>query len=165
MLHAYMFTLSGIPVLYSGDEIAQENDYGYRQDPLRAADSRFLHRGRLDWEAAERRHDPASVEGQIFSALRRLEQLRAEHRVFDGAADVWIVNTRDDGVLGIGRYCRGEKLIGLFNFSEWEKRVSLTELGDYWDLFTGEAVDKFDVTLPSGGFRWLLCDFDKKEDA
>ena len=29
MLHAYMFTLSGIPVLYSGDEIAQENDYGY----------------------------------------------------------------------------------------------------------------------------------------
>jgi chromosome segregation protein len=28
MLHAYMFTLSGIPVLYSGDDVAQENDYG-----------------------------------------------------------------------------------------------------------------------------------------
>ena len=159
MLHAYMFTLSGIPVLYSGDEIGQENDYGYHEDPLKAADSRFLHRGKLDWEAAGRRHDPESVEGRIFSALRRLEQLRAEHRVFDGAADVWIVNTRDDGVLGIGRYCRGEKLIGLFNFSEWEKTVSLTELGDYHDLLDGGEVDKFAVTLPSGGFRWLLCDF------
>ena len=159
MLHAYMFTLSGIPVLYSGDEIGQENDYGYHEDPLKAADSRFLHRGKLDWEAAGRRHDPESVEGRIFSALRRLEQLRAEHCVFDGAADVWIVNTRDDGVLGIGRYCRGEKLIGLFNFSEWEKTVSLTELGDYHDLLDGGEVDKFAVTLPSGGFRWLLCDF------
>ena len=159
MLHAYMFTLSGIPVLYSGDEIAQENDYGYREDPLKAADSRFLHRGKLDWEAAERRKVPGTVEAEIFSALRKLERLRAEHRVFDGAADVWIVNTRDDGVLGIGRYCRGEKLIGLFNFSAWEKTVSLTELGDYQDLLTGEDEDKFAVTLPSGGFRWLLCDF------
>ena len=159
MLHAYIFTLSGVPVLYSGDEIAQENDYGYHDDPLKAADSRYIHRGRLDWEAAERRHDPESVEGQIFAALRRLEELRAKHRVFDGAADTWIVDTRDDGVLGIGRYCRGEKLVGLFNFSDREKRVSLTELGDYRDLLTGEEADKFAVTLPSGGFRWLLCDF------
>ena len=159
MLHAYIFTLSGVPVLYSGDEIAQENDYGYHDDPLKAADSRYIHRGRLDWEAAERRHDPESVEGQVFAALRRLEELREKHRVFDGAADTWIVDTRDDGVLGLGRYCRGEKLVGLFNFSDREKRVSLTELGDYHDLLTGEAVDKFAVTLPSGGFRWLLCDF------
>ena len=159
MLHAYMFTLSGIPVLYSGDEIAQENDYGYHDDPLKAADSRYIHRGKLDWEAAERRHDPESVEGQIFSALRKLEQLRAAHRAFDGAADVWIVDTRDDSVLGIGRYCRGEQLIGLFNFSEWPKTVSLRELGEYVDLFEGGEADKFAVTLPSGGFRWLLCDF------
>ena len=45
-------------------------------------------------------------------------------------------------MLGIGRYCRGEKLIGLFNFSEWEKTVSLTELGDYHDLLDGGEVDK-----------------------
>ena len=44
MLHAYMFTLSGIPVLYSGDEIARENDYTYHDDPLKADDSRYLHR-------------------------------------------------------------------------------------------------------------------------
>ena len=159
MLHAYMFTLSGIPVLYSGDEIAQENDYGYHDDPLKAADSRFLHRGNLDWEAAERRHDPESVEGQVFQSLRALERLRAEHRVFDGAADTWIVDTRDDGVLGIGRYYKGEKLVGLFNFAESEKRVCVNELGEYHDLLSGAPVDKFAVTLPAGGFVWMLCDF------
>ena len=33
MLHAYMFMQSGIPVLYSGDENGQVNDYSYKKDP------------------------------------------------------------------------------------------------------------------------------------
>ncbi len=159
MLHAYIFTLSGLPVLYSGDEIARQNDYTYHNDPLKAEDSRWIHRGDMDWEAAEKRRDPETPEGRIFTALRRLEQLRAEHRVFDGAADVWIVDTRDDSVLGIGRYYRGEKLVALFNFSQEEKTVSACELGEFRDLLTGEKADKCRVRLPSGGFRWLLCDF------
>ena len=52
MLHAFMFTLSGVPVLYSGDEIARENDYTYHDDPLKTEDSRYLHRGDMDWEKA-----------------------------------------------------------------------------------------------------------------
>jgi amylosucrase len=158
-LHAYMFTLSGIPVLYSGDEIAQENDYAYHGDPLKAPDSRYLHRGKMNWDAAEKRHDPETPDGIVFQGLRRLEMLRAAHRAFDGGADVWIVDTRDDGVLGVGRYYRGEKLIALFNFSEWSKTVAINELGDYTDLLDGGKVDKSGITLPSGGFAWLLCDF------
>ncbi len=158
-LHAYMFSQSGIPVLYSGDEIAQENDYAYHHDPLKAADSRYLHRGDMNWAAAEKRSDPETPEGIVFQGLRRLEKLRAGHRVFHGEADVWIVDTRDNGVLGIGRYYRGEKLLALFNFSEEEKTVSVNELGDYTDLLSGEAADKFRVTLLPGGFRWLVCDF------
>ena len=95
----------------------------------------------------------------MFQSLRALERLRAEHRVFDGAADTWIVDTHDDGVLGIGRYHKGEKLVGLFNFAESEKRICVNELGEYHDLLSGEAVDKFAVTLPAGGFVWMLCDF------
>ena len=159
MLHACIFTLSGLPVLYSGDEIAQENDYGYHNDPLKADDSRFLHRGDLNWEAAAKRHDPETPEGRLFTALRRLEALRAGHRVFDGAADTWLLNTGDDGVLGVGRYYQGEKLLALFNFSEGERRIYSDELGEYSDLISGEAADKHRIVIPSGGFRWLLCDF------
>ena len=159
MLHAYMFTLSGLPVLYSGDEIARQNDYTYHDDPHKAVDSRWIHRGDMDWEAAEKRNDPETPEGRIFQALRRLETLRAEHRVFDGAADTWIVNTANDHVLGVGRYYKGEKLVALFNFGEWDERIDLSELGSYTDLLSGEDVDKHAVDLPSGGFRWLLCDF------
>ena len=162
MLHAYMFTLSGIPVLYSGDEIARENDYTYHDDPLKADDSRYLHRGDMDWAAAEKRNDPTTPEGRLFGAIRRLETLRAKHRVFDGAADTWLVNTGSDQVLGLGRYYRGEKLIALFNFGEREARTNLNELGEYTDLISREAVDKRAVDTPIGGFRWLLCDFSEE---
>ena len=163
MLHAFMFTLSGIPVLYSGDEVARENDYTYHDDPLKAADSRYLQRGDMQWDAAERRSDPATPEGRIFLGLRHLETLRASHRAFDGGADVWLVNTFDDGVLGIGRYHKGEKLVALFNFAEQEKHVAVDELGDYHDLCTGDHADKNWITLPAGGFKWLLCDFGETE--
>ena len=45
MLHAYMLTQSGIPMLYSGDELGQVNDYSYKEDPAKCADSRYIHRG------------------------------------------------------------------------------------------------------------------------
>ncbi|MBO4378973.1 MAG: alpha-amylase family protein, partial [Clostridia bacterium] len=69
MLHAFMFTLSGVPVLYSGDEIAQENDNAYHDDPLKCEDSRYLHLGNLDWEKASLRHDGSTPEGIVFSAI------------------------------------------------------------------------------------------------
>ena len=54
MLHAFMFTLSGIPVLYSGDEIGQENDNSYHMDSLNAEDSRYLHRRDFSCSNAEK---------------------------------------------------------------------------------------------------------------
>ena len=160
MLHAYMFTLSGIPVLYSGDEIARENDYSYHDDPNKAADSRYLHRGKMDWAAAEKRHDPETVEGSLFTTLSFLEKLRSAHRVFEAGADTWLLLTGDDGVLGIGRYYKGEKLAAFFNFSEGERWVPVNTPGTFSDLLTGEAVDHGGVLLPLGGFAWLICDFE-----
>ncbi len=156
MLHAFMFTLSGVPVLYSGDEIAQENDYGYHGDPLRREDSRYLHRGKMDWQKAEKRHQDHTVENAVFSAIRRQESLRAEHPVFDSAADTWLLNIQNDQVLGIGRYYRGEKLLALFNFSDVEHAVPLMDPSPFIDLWTGEEKSAELVRLAPGGFLWLL---------
>ena len=155
MLHAFMFTLSGIPVLYSGDEIAQENDYSYHDDPLKAEDSRYLHRGNLDWQKAERRHQDNTVENDIFDAIRRQEQLRSQYRVFDDSADTWLLDTHSDHVLGIGRYCQGEKLLALFNFSDEEQSVWMDNRADYTDLWTGRECSPMMAHLAPGGFMWL----------
>ena len=158
-LHALVLTMSGLPILYSGDELAQENDYGYHDDPLKAADSRYLHRGSLNWEAAARAEEDGTIEHRLFHALRTLENLRLEHRVFDSRADTWIVSTGDDRVLGIGRYYEGEKLIALFNFGESGLSVSIDELGSFTDLSTGEACDNGSILLFPGEHRWLICEF------
>lgn len=53
MLHAYMLTQSGIPMLYSSDEVGRLNDYSYKDDPDKAADSRYIHRGAFQWDLAK----------------------------------------------------------------------------------------------------------------
>ncbi len=158
MLHAFMFTLSGVPVLYSGDEIAQLNDYTYHEDPVKAEDSRYLHRGNLDWKAAERRTDKGTVQNRMFSAIKRLEGIREEHRVFDSAADTWSVKTTENSVIGMGRYYKGEKLISYFNFSPEKKTVWFLEGEDYTDLMTGKVHRDAFVEIEPFDFRWLCTE-------
>ncbi len=158
-LHAFMFTLSGVPVLYSGDEVGRENDYGYHNDPFKAEDSRYLHRGDMDWTLAAERTDESTVAGQIFSGIRTMEALRARYPVFDDHADTWVLDTGNDAILGIGRYYRGQKLLAVFNFSREKQTAWLKEMEEYVDLTTGKARDAGAVALPAGGFAWLLHEY------
>ena len=95
MLHTLMMTLSGIPMLYSGDEIGQQNDYSYKEDPAKAADSRYVHRGRFDWEAAGKRKEEGTVQYRLFQGIRKLKKLRETYPVFLNAASVRTVETYD----------------------------------------------------------------------
>ena len=156
MLHAYMFMQSGIPVLYSGDEIGQVNDYTYKENPEKAADSRYLHRGAMNWELVKNIDIPGSVQERIFAGLRRLEQIRTEEKAFMTNADVWTIETWEKEVLGIGRCFEGEKVIGLFNFSEHDKTAWINETdGTYVDLISGRERKAAGVDIPAYGFCYL----------
>ena len=157
MLHAYMFMQSGIPVLYSGDEVGQVNDYTYQKDPDKAADSRYLHRGAMDWKLVEDISEPDTVAGELFRRLGQLEQIRKTEKAFVSNADTWTVETGDRSVLCIGRDFEGEMLIGLFNFSEFEKTLRIPEDGIWADLISKEEQEagKEPVLLPAYGFCYL----------
>lgn len=99
MLHAWMLTQSGIPVLYSGDEIGQLNDNTYHQNPERCADSRYLHRGDFDWEKAALRGDLTTYQGRLFAAIREMETIRASERVFRADAKISTFDTGSNCVL------------------------------------------------------------------
>ena len=156
MLHAYMFMQSGIPVLYSGDEMGQVNDYSYKEDPDKAEDSRYIHRGAMRWDLAENITDPETVEGKMFQRLNQLEEIRKSEKVFVTNANVWTVETWEQGVLCIGRYFEGEKLFGLFNFSEYDKIAWINEIdGNYVDLISGEAIQPAGEHIQPFGFYYL----------
>ncbi len=160
MLHAYMFMQSGIPVLYSGDEIGQVNDYTYKENPNKAEDSRYIHRGAMRWDLVQNIKDPESVESRVFRRLGQLEEIRKSEKVFVSYADTWTIETWEAGVLSIGRYYEGEKLIGLFNFSEYDKTAWINEEdGMYVDLISGKEMEARGVNIPAFGFYYL-----KKKD-
>ncbi len=156
MLHAYMFMQSGIPVLYSGDEIGQVNDYTYKKDPAKREDSRYIHRGAMNWKLAENIKDKTSVEGRIFQRLNALENIRKTEKVFVCQADTWTIDTYDASVLCIGRYYEGEKIIGIFNFSEYDKTAWVNEVdGMYTDMISGNIMEASEVNIPAYSFMYL----------
>ena len=156
MLHAYMLFLSGIPMLYSGDEIGQVNDYTYKEDPNKAADSRYIHRGKFQWDLVENIEKPETVQGRLFARLAELEKIRGKEKVFDASADFRIVETWDDGILGLVRESEDGKLIGLFNFSD-EPRIAWIHEDDglYRDLLSGNEMKASGVWVDGHGFFWM----------
>ena len=156
MLHACMMTLSGIPMLYSGDEIGQLNDYSYRQDPAKAADSRYVHRGAFRWEDAELRKNPETAQSRLFAGIGRLQELRKKKPVFSGGASVRTAETWDPSILCLVREYDGKKLVALFNFSGKPGTAWIDEPGTYEDLLSGERVEGKNVAMPPYGARWML---------
>ena len=154
MLHAYMLTQSGIPMLYSGDELGQVNDYSYKNDPEKCTDSRYIHRGKLPWELAEDKEDVTTVQGNIFQTLDRLEKIRRQEITFDKDANVYTYDVHDDSILCVLREYKGKRFFGIFNFSNQEKTAWMQEKGMYRNLLTGEKTELKDIRLSGYEFLW-----------
>ena len=137
MLHSMMMFQSGIPMLYSGDEVGQLNDYSYEQNPHYAEDSRYLHRGQMRWDLVEQAKDTTTPAGRIFSGLNTLTQLRRKHPAFDADAPYTTLDTPHQSLLAIQRHKEGQTLVGAFNFDLQPRSLELPQ-GEYRCLQTGK---------------------------
>ena len=155
MLHAYMFTQSGIPMLYSGDEIGQLNDYTYKDDEDKWADSRYIHRGKFRWDLAAKNTDPKTSQYKVFTGLSKLEKIRRERSVFDSNAAVYTYDVKDDAILAILRENEKEVFIGIFNFSDEARTAWIDEPGIWTELFTGEKKKLVNISVEGHGFLWM----------
>ncbi len=155
MLHGYLLAQSGIPVLYSGDEIGQTNDYTYKNDPDKWADSRYLHRGNFPWDKVEKK-DPVAM--KIFDALRHMEEIRASHDVFSCNANVYTIETGCASVLGIVREYAGHELRAFFNFSNMDQLIWTMpedQADIYTDLISGKTLRELGAVMPRYGCWWF----------
>ncbi len=161
MLHAYMFTQSGIPMLYSGDEIGQLNDYTYKNDAEKREDSRYIHRGKFQWDLAENRTKEGTSQNDIFQGLAALEKIRRTRNVFNSDADVYTYDVKDVSILGILRENEEERFIGLFNFHDNARTAWIDEPGVFTNLITGEDIVLNDVVIPGHDFLWVTKEKEK----
>ncbi len=164
MLYAITYAYGGIPLIYMGDEIALRNDRDFAADPAHADDNRWLHRPRMDWDAAARRTDATSLEGRVFAIFRRLAEARTALPELRGGASVRMLQQGDDRLFAFVRRHRREAPIWVVaNFGDRTMVVNRKALWAH-DQMPGQCVLASEgvemagtsLTLPSHGWAWLV---------
>ena len=167
LLHSMILSFGGIPLIYYGDEIGTLNNDSYRDDPLKAGDSRWVHRPWFDWQKAERRNSPATVEYKIFTALKQMISIRKEITVFADFNNRELIEVENPHLFVFGRYHLqqpSEQVLVVANFSEHPQHLNLDDIGTWKaqygtlvDLYCGESPDIFknSLVIPGYSFYWL----------
>lgn len=168
LLHAMIMSFGGIPLLYYGDEIGTVNDHAYVDDPLKAEDSRWMHRPTIDWDKAARRNQPGTVEYRIFNSLKRMIAVRSEISVFADFNNRQLIETENPHLFVFERYnwvSRSDSVLVVANFDGKPHSLELEKL-ETWgridydrlvDLCHGSRPDMVNHTLvvPPFSYYWL----------
>ncbi len=163
LIYSVVISMGGIPLIYLGDEIAQLNDYSYRDDPALADDSRWVHRGRHDWERAALRHDPQSVPGRVFTAFQKMIAIRKQQPAFAANTATDVIETGNPHVYVFAKMAHTGRVLVMCNFRGDNQRIEGWRIpgfaaGDtYLDLLSGREVPGGqDVTLGPYEYLWLV---------
>ncbi|MEB3327317.1 MAG: amylosucrase [Synechococcus sp.] len=168
LLNAVIMSFGGIPLLYNGDALGILNDYSYISDPSKVNDNRWVHRAKIDWQKAELRHQPGSVECRIFSAMKRMISIRKEIAAFADFNNRELLNADNEHLLCFLRLNplrNTEKVFVVANFDdqtqilELEKfnRYGINPRANYIDLYSGAKPSQYDgcIALHGRQFYWL----------
>ncbi len=168
LLHSMIMSFGGIPLLYYGDEIGYLNDMSYLQDEHKSHDTRWAHRPTFDWNKAELRHQPGSIENQIFTAIKKMIAVRKEINAFADFNNRELVHIDNPTLFVFCRYdlsraTNGVLVVGNFDanpqYLDLEKvaksfRMDFTRIRD---LYSGDkpAIFKEQLVIPPYHFYWL----------
>ncbi len=163
MGHALIASFGGIPLLYMGDEIGLLNDHSYEADPHLSHDGRWMHRPKMDWAKAERRHDPHAVEGRIFKGITHILKRRKATPHIHATNPVVVLELGINGIFACARHSPLGPLVCIFNFSgKWQAlpEATLRTCGvvQFFDTLGESKVALQDSTLPfpPEGRIWLI---------
>jgi amylosucrase len=162
ILRSIQMSIGGIPLLYAGDEYGKLNDYTFLTDPTKVNDSRWVHRSKNKWEAAEDLTHTDTLEWRFFHEMVKLCQLRKQlPSLRNGGMEV--VQTGNPHLFGYIRANGNQRLLIINNFSEFDQVMKADRLAaggmtrDAYEMFTQK-------TLPAGedlafdGYRYMWID-------
>ena len=170
LLYGIAFSIGGIPLLYSSDELGLLNDHSYRDDDTRWHDDRWVHRvaiteSQISLALGERTPDNLTEQSQqeVFAMFQHMLATRKAHPVF-GDARTQILDTYNDHTFACLRVSdNGQKLMVIANFSEQAQTINgdiltVAQRAPATDLL-GEAVlsgNEPDITLNGYQLQWWL---------
>jgi amylosucrase len=163
-MYAVAFSFGGIPLIYMGDELALRSDAGWAADPAHEHDNRWMHRPLMDWDAAARRHDPGSLEGRVFAAIRGLSAARRSLLALRSGGRTELLPTENRSVLGYRRtHPRSAPFLALTNFSDVTQAVGtgiIARAGLYEPAHVHSSTGRLSISagqieLAPWSFLWL----------
>ena len=160
LMHAALYSFRGFPMLSSGDEIGQLNDWSYMNEPEKALDSRNLHRSPFNWKKEKMAEKGEGYEGRIFSGILNLDRIRKEDPCFAPDAKVTTWHSHSDKVFSIRRTVDGRDMLCVMNFGDSREWVHYDYfLGEYKDVFSSRIVEPgLGFTLEPYEYMYLVQD-------
>lgn len=120
MQHGIILSLGGIPMIYSGDEIALTNFYEYTHEEDKKHDNRWLHRPLMKWEIAEHL-DQYPIQRSVFDNLQHMITVRKNNAVFADRNDLRFIESGNSHLLVYEKRADNGKVVwGIANFSHYE---------------------------------------------
>lgn len=134
LAYAMMLSLPGTPVIYYGDEYGKSNDKEYYKEMIALTgkdDTRFLVRGRINWDEAEKEiNTPGSFASEVYSRISHMINARKKHPAFGRGKLDMIEITDPSGdtlnqVMGYWRSWKSNRLLILLNLSNEAQTIAL----------------------------------------
>jgi amylosucrase len=150
LLYGIAFGFGGIPIVYMGDELCQQDDTAWHDDPVLRHDTRWTHRPSFDRDLADLRNDPTTPTGRVWAGLRHLvETRRACPQLDDVAATSRPFDTTVPGLFGWHRHSpRHGDFVGLANVGD------VPAICYHHPPMPGDAAD---LLSPGDLDRWFLA--------
>jgi maltose alpha-D-glucosyltransferase/alpha-amylase len=121
LAYSLMLTLTGSPVVYYGDEFGKLNDEDFYNEQIKLTgkdDTRFLVRGRIDWNTLnEFLKDENNFHTKVYKQIKSLLNTRKQYPAF-GRGKTDFVNTGNQSILAYLRIYKNEQIFVMNNLSD-----------------------------------------------
>ncbi len=131
LIYSVMLTLPGTPVVYYGDEFGKQNDIAFYEEQIKLTgkdDTRFLVRGRVDWDELENQlKNPNSLSSQVYNKLSTMLKIRSQHKAFGRGNIQWLeAGENQNNILMYLRTYGDDKLLIIHNLSKSKQQISIS---------------------------------------
>jgi maltose alpha-D-glucosyltransferase / alpha-amylase len=169
LAYSIMLTLPGTPIIYYGDEFGKLNDEDYYREMIKMTgkdDTRFLVRGKLEWNEVETQlENPDTFSAQVFNQVKKMVKTRSRFKCFGRGSIQWVdVNDRTgnekDEILAFVRQFKEEKVLVLNNLSDKEQWIQIPDMGKsaFKEILGQQIVtgkEKGHLQLKGYGYLWV----------
>ena len=171
LAYSMMLSLPGTPVIYYGDEFGKTNDEAYYREMIKLTgkdDTRFLVRGKIDWDYLEQElKNRESYSWKVYDQISNMINIRKQHSSF-GKGDIQYIDVQDDKnkmlneVFAYYRSHGHEQILVINNLCEKDIVIKMPshKLTKLKKDILGHSIkiNKQDETilLPSLSYYWIL---------